>query len=265
MTGRVAVVVVVLSGALAAGCGGTDERQPWGADAGRTVTPRHVGVAVSDRLALPVPAAPTAVPTVDGADVPKDLPADYIDTSVDAQQRFFRWESYEIPAGGFSRGAQADYQAGITSCQMRSKGELPDLVVRYLTSEAGYHGAAAEAIVASALRALCRSGDTGYLTTFDLNVDSFMRRALVLINFSTRVPAYYEFGWFLKETCAAMADPSIGGAGIYDHTVGLTQNGYLTVSQGADTGAINILINEAVQAGCPGYYTNLPPIIQTSS
>jgi hypothetical protein len=261
---RASALGLVLLGLLASGC--QDDQHPaWSAAGARSAVERPHGGPSHLPLGVPSPPVATARPPVDTPDLSKAEPAGNIDTSAQAQQDFFAWDAYEMPSSDLSHGAQGDYTAGITTCQLRSQGQLPTQAVEFLMAQSGYHGAAAEAVVASALRALCRTADTGYLTTFDLNVQQFQTSVLAKISFSPSDPAYYEFGWFLKETCAAMGSPDVGGTRIYEHTVALTQSGYLTLSQNADTNVINILINEAVWAGCPSVYSQLPPVIQASS
>lgn len=187
------------------------------------------------------------------------------DNSQLAQANFMAWWDYELQVPQDIREPSAIYEAGIIVCASRARGAGATSIEAVLNKEMGYTPSGASAITRAALASLCPQRDLGYRTYFDRNVTNFAYGVKDKITFN-RQPFEYEFGFFMKEVCAAMGTSTIGGTGIFDHINSLVVDNHFTVLGGSiDQVVIRIMINESVKAGCSGFTTQLPPVIQMAS
>lgn len=188
------------------------------------------------------------------------------DSSETAKSNFHAWWNYEIQVPQDNREFNAIYEAGRIVCASRAGGAGVIAIENVLTTEMGYTPSGASGIVRASLAALCPQYDLGYRTYFDQNALKFAQALQSKITFQ-RVPSEMELGAFMKETCAALAAPGIGGTGIYNHIAGLTVNDYFynLFGETVDSQVLYIFINEATKAGCTGFTTSLPPVISMSS
>lgn len=186
------------------------------------------------------------------------------DPSLDAKKRFFLWINYELQtkedANLVESGSDKTYNAGIVVCGSRNSNVGTDSIEAVITREMGYTRSGSTAIIKSALMAMCPWYDLGYKTYFDRNVDAFMVAVSPpRLTYPNGMYPYYEYGYFMKEVCGVMA--ADGGTVVYDHMRAET-NFALTEAGNVKEQVLFIYIKEAVNAGCLGYFDNLPPVIQ---
>ena len=268
------LAAVVCAGALLSSCSSESDdssstRVPTSSSTSSTSS------ATPDEKSTPVLSVPSDVSAVEewekrpqGANAGPGQPAtttQIYDNSASAKNDFFQWWNYEIQVPQDDREANAIYESGITVCASRARGVGATSIESVLATEFGYTPSGASGIVRGALVSLCPWYDLGYRTYFDRNATAFAFGVKDLITFN-RQPFDWEYGVFMKEVCAAMNVSSIGGTGIYDHMASLVPEGYYSlVGNQASEDVLRILINESVKAGCMGFTTQLPPVIQMAS
>lgn len=190
----------------------------------------------------------------------------FYDSSSTAKQQYYDWWLYEVQVPQDYRDFQTLYTDGVAVCATRARGVGVGAIETVWNKEMGYTPSGASAIIQAAFLALCPQYNLGYETYFDKNVLAFANSAVKYVRFSTTDKKLYEFGTFMKENCASLDVSTIGGTGIYDHMTGLVNANYFTLlGPPADQQVMRVLINEATKAGCYGYTSSLPPIIQSAS
>ena len=264
--GRLSAAIAVV--ALLSACGVDDRTADETSVAARS---RTSGSAPTDQTpeestyATAAPAATERVKPVDAADLAGSYPDGYVDLSAEAQQNFHAWMSYEAQTPADSHGVSVDITSGVSACDWRSRHLEVTRVMELLQSEMSYNPTGAAAILAGALRALCPQGDLGFRTSFDIDVEKFQNAmALTEIQFDNP-PTYDKYGNFMKAACQGMADPAVGGTGVYDHMVATMQANATQMIQAGDQHALDVMINLAVTAGCYAVHGQLPPRIQQAS
>lgn len=208
------------------------------------------------------PSTPAPSASTGGADAaPGEVP---FDSSAQAKNDFFAWWSYEIQVPQDDQPLDTVYTAGMAVCTSRYAGAGPDAITTVIERDFGFTRSGAAGIYKAAVEALCPQYNLGtYKTYFDRNTDKFIVVAITQMPQYNDVFKVWDFGWFMKEACATMAHPQLGGAAVYQHMsvqyqLALIQGGRISQQD------LYVLIKHAVNSGCDAYTDNLPAPIHNS-
>lgn len=215
--------------------------------------------AVSPAEVPPIPSGVnTDKPSAEGADAgPGAKP--FYNGSQTAYTNFVAWWAYEFQVQqDFNVPADKIYGAGIAVCGSRYQHAGTDAILTVIERDMGFTKAGAAGIYRAALEALCPEYNLGYKTYFDSNVDTMIAALSGKIVFKVMPPAY-QFGYFMKETCAALVQ--FGGSGLWNHMVGMGTQLDLMEGGTVTEQELRMYIKAAVSSGCSSLTTQLPPVI----
>jgi hypothetical protein len=253
--GSGSLLAVIMLVALS-GCGTESSSTAAVQPAAESSSSTEAATGASSEAPSEAPSA-TGIPvSVADVDVPPDLPS-LVDTSTEAQQTFLLWMDYE--AEGSSQGADRDLPAGYGVCVWKSQGFTADVAEGRLASEMGYVGSGPQAVVRSALAALCPEYDLGYRTDLDKHVDVYRTNLSALMTI-TPEPQFDQYGRMLTAVCNGMKDRTIAGLPILAHFRDRIASGELTlVAPPIEEHYLRVLIHQAVIVHCSGLIYALPP------
>lgn len=260
ITGRVAgcVLLLLVTACATRGTEGTSQTKDTSQD---PVTPT-----TSSAEALPLDyEVETGTPPVEGgAMAAPDVEAFVIyDDSEDARARFLAWWNYESRVAQDSAlPAESIYTAGLYVCVGNSQGTETDAILAKIESYFHMTPTGAAGVYRSAIETLCVQYDFGYLTGFDRSVQTMMTELSSNAGVPTDTRPFYVYGFFLKETCSALAKPQVGGTGIWNHLVAMGTQLELMDQGAVSEVMLRIYIKAAVSGGCPFLNLHLPPVIQ---
>lgn len=165
-----------------------------------------------------------------------------------ARTNFLAWWDYEVPTKqDAAKPVEEVYQHGLAACLWRRQGRGPDSVLTMIERDYGYTPAGATAVYKSALEALCTEY-RGYKTYFDRNVDSYVAAISTKVTFPF-TPTVFDYGYFMKEVCAAMGSTQSRPT-IIAH---MRQQTHLRLISGAPATSDEVmwdLVNQALLSGC---------------
>ncbi|MDB5162977.1 MAG: hypothetical protein JWN28_584 [Candidatus Saccharibacteria bacterium] len=205
-----------------------------------------------------------AGPTAPGATTSTGI----YDSSQAAHDNFYAWWRYEAVAAQDGRLSfeKIVYPMGAIACGRIAAGSSPEMTATHLDKNYAVTGSGAQGVVVGALNALCPRYNTGYQSFFDQNAQAYVEA--VAERYTLNPPhAVFDYGWFMKETCAYLATSTRAGATLYNHMVHLsTLGGFFADVARADIGpdVPRVMIKLAVYSGCFGYSHMLPPVIANS-
>lgn len=250
------VILAVAATALVAACssqGGDSQETSRSSTTTSTTSP------TAPVSTTPAPPASNIGSKPSGANAAPGAKAPY-DNSPAAYEKFAAWWNYEVMTSTDAAvAANLVYEAGITACGSRHSRVGTEAISTVLERDLGFTRSGAAGIYKSALEALCPQYNLGYQTELDKNTTKMMEALKARITFKP-VPPYHQFGFFLKEACAALAKS--GGPQLWDHMVLMRTQLALMEKGKISPDILRIYIKAAVSSGCSALTTQLPPLIQ---
>ena len=196
---------------------------------------------------------------------PDDSVAPMYNASDEARQAYYNWLNYEFQSHeDGNRPAEDLYTEGVVTCSSRRTGMSESMIVESLAQNKGYTRSAGAAIVKASLNALCPNMNRNYMTYFDTNVDKFYNAVVTQrrVTYSAQVPSVYYYGYYMKEVCAFMSTSVNAGQQVYDHFARAVRDDHTLTRGGVSETVLRIYLKHAVNSGCYGLLTQLPPVIQ---